>query len=325
MQRKYDPPPDLLEGKAEDFTGFVMKAGKVWFQPPPEEEEGDDEDEDQKKERPDAIFVCEGLEILANTHDPKGKNHGRLIAVTTKRGQTNEWIIDSALFEGSGSKIRQHLRRLGLRMNQNRPAKQLLIEYLEEAEVDRDICELDQPGWFGDSYIMPDGEAFGPDIDNIRYLPKVEHNVKQYGTLDEWNHTVARWANNNPLIVFAMCIGYASPFPAKLNLSNTLFHYFGKSGDGKSTAGRCLASLIGSGEDGEYISTYDQSSKAIVAGLAGFHGGFRLYDELRLCPPADAARVAYAACSGVGAERTTATGAMQKRKRSRGLHFRMGK
>lgn len=330
---KYDPPPlppDEVVIGAEDDS-FYMHVGMLWYQPPTEddyrEDADDDEDEDEEEEdgeprelvcRPDPFYVCQGLQIIANTSDERDTNHGRLIEITTKNGSTHRLVISMADFE-SPKRIRARLVENGLEINWKHAAvaRRLLVRYLERTRGDRNIRVVTKPGWYGDCFILPDGQKFGAGKDNIEYIPpEGQYFGSRMGTHAEWQQLVARPCLSNWLMVFCLSVAFAAPFLKRLNRKSFIVHVFGLSGDGKTTTVSAAASLTGSAEEGKIIRSWNGSEQALLDLTPAFNGYMLILDELKRSNPPAVQKFVYDFCSVVGRERSTSTGRLQARRDS---------
>lgn len=135
------------------------------------------------------------------------------------------------------------------------------------------------------------------------------------GKLEDWQAVVAPMAGN-ALIVFAVCAGFASPFLALAGLDNVIFHLFGNSSTGKTTALQAGVSPWGRGSDPQMsglarslIERWNSTSNAMEP-MAATHSDLLLaIDELG--SSGDSTVSVYNATSGRGKARMTDTGGMR--------------
>jgi putative DNA primase/helicase len=135
------------------------------------------------------------------------------------------------------------------------------------------------------------------------------------GSLEHWQSTMAQLAGND-LIVFALCVGFASPFLAHAGLDNVIFHLFGNSSTGKTTALQAGVSVWGRGSDPQIsgptrslIERWNSTANAMEP-MAATHSGMLLaIDELG--SSGDSMVSVYNATSGRGKSRMSETGSMQ--------------
>jgi uncharacterized protein (DUF927 family) len=58
--------------------------------------------------------------------------------------------------------------------------------------------------------------------------------LQNEGSLENWQDSVAKWANKNSNLIFALCTAFAPIYLTPLNRDGAIIHFFGKSSIGKS-------------------------------------------------------------------------------------------
>lgn len=135
------------------------------------------------------------------------------------------------------------------------------------------------------------------------------------GTLEQWQGAL-RPLSGNALVVFAVCVGFASPFLSLVGLDNVIFHLYGNSSVGKTTALQAAVSVWGRGSDPQrsgrgrsLIERWNSTGNAMEP-MAATHSGLLLaIDELG--SSGDAMVSVYNATSGLGKARMSDTGSMR--------------
>lgn len=162
-------------------------------------------------------------------------------------------------------------------------------------------------------------KANQPPEEAIRFHPLLQSKTFEAytptGELEDWQATIAPMAGN-ALIVFAVCAGFASPFLALAGLDNVIFHLFGNSSTGKTSALQAGVSPWGRGSDPQLsgqarslIERWNSTSNAMEP-MAATHSDLLLaIDELG--SSGDATVSVYNATSGRGKARMTDTGGMR--------------
>ena len=135
------------------------------------------------------------------------------------------------------------------------------------------------------------------------------------GTLAEWQNSVQPLADN-PLLVFALSVAFAGPFLNVSNMDNVIFHLFGNSSTGKTTALQVASSVWGKGADpqscghsGTLIERWNTTQNAMEPIAATHSGIFLAMDELG--SSGDSVISVYNITAGKGKARMSETGALR--------------
>lgn len=135
------------------------------------------------------------------------------------------------------------------------------------------------------------------------------------GTLVEWQETVRPLADNS-LLVFALSVAFAGPFLNVSGMDNVIFHLFGNSSTGKTTALQVATAVWGKGADpqscghsGSLIERWNTTQNAIEP-IAATHSGILLaMDELG--SSGDSVISVYNITAGKGKSRMSESGSLR--------------
>lgn len=277
---------------------------------------------DPEGERPPR-WVCSPLTVDAKTRDERGSNWGRLLSWYDAENRLHRWAMPSELTCGDGSELAKELARGGLDVDPTRKARELLTSYLVRSAPRHFVRCTYRTGWHGDAFVLHDdviGQQDGEDVflqtDRDESLGMV-----QAGTLDGWREQVARLAEGNSRLVFALSLAFAAPLAELANESGG-FHLIGTSSAGKSTALEAAASVWGSPAD--YGYKWRATSNGLEGLCASRNDLLVILDELAQVDPREAGESAYLIANGQGKARASRNGAMRTPARWRVLLLSAG-
>lgn len=124
--------------------GFEIDHEGVWFLIP-------------KQNEIQKIFVCAPLQVLAYARNDRHENYSKLLEFIDPDGKIHEWLMPQELLSGDGGEVRKTLLSMGLKIGEEKRAKDLLTRYLLSCDpIDR-VRTIDRTGWHGQSYVLPEG------------------------------------------------------------------------------------------------------------------------------------------------------------------------
>jgi putative DNA primase/helicase len=197
--------------------------------------------------------------VVAFAATESGDHAARLVEILDRRGRVVEVLVEDALLsEQSLGALARRFAEAGAPID---PAKSTQLDFaryllLQAPDVEARIVE--RSGWHGDEYLMPDFRPLGTS--HMRHLPPPDQKrltgYKTSGDLDGWWRTL-KLTEGNTRMVFSVCVSLAAPLLKELRGENTVFHLFGDSGDGKTTALRLGASVWGNPDrDRDVVSSW---------------------------------------------------------------------
>ena len=268
-------------------------------------------------------WICGGLAVVAATRDAKSNAWGRLLEWRDADGVRHQWAMPLELLQGDGVDVRRELAQAGLAIAPGRAARELLASYVQVWPVkDRARC-VDRLGWLGAVYVTP-AESIGERGERVVFQNShaLEPAYSVAGTVDDWRDSVARLAQGNSRVVFALSVAFAGPLANVVGEDSGGFHLRGKSSSGKSTASKAAASVWG------HPDTYMRGWRATANGLEGMgalhNDGCLILDELSACEPKEAGEAVYMLANGQGKARATRSGTARASARWRLLFLSNG-
>ncbi|MEI6531847.1 MAG: DUF927 domain-containing protein, partial [Chlamydiota bacterium] len=229
--------------------GFEINQEGVWFLIP-------------QKEKVRRVFVCAPLYVLAYARNERNENYSKLLIFCDPDGKVHEWLMPQEQLAGDGNEVRKTLLSMGLKLGEDRQAKDLLIRYLLSCHpIDR-VRTVDRTGWHGQSYVFPDGLIGKKTGEKVLFLgPQIGVSIfHSIGTLEMWQTRIAARCVGNSRLIFSLSAAFAGPLLGICHEENGGFHLRGASSTGKTTSLYVAASLFG-GKD------YIQRWRATANGL----------------------------------------------------------
>jgi putative DNA primase/helicase len=170
--------------------GFEIRKDGVWFlKPTPQGLE--------------TIFVCGPLYVIAYARDERHENYCKLLEFTNHDGHVQKWLMPQELLAGDGGEVRKALLSKGLKLGEDRKAKELLHRYLLSCDPPDRVRSIERTGWYGQTYVLPK-ETLGKQTDEeVLYLgPSNSQMLFQHiGSAEDWkNHISSLCIDNSHLI-----------------------------------------------------------------------------------------------------------------------------
>jgi putative DNA primase/helicase len=266
--------------------------------------------------------VCAPIEVVGESRNMDGFGWGKLVRFTNRDGERREWVIPAELFAGDGVELRKTLAGLGLWITPTNALRGRLVEYFETRNVQARVRTVAATGWCGRVFVLP-GESIGESAEPIVYHAPGDPGLRleQRGDLAGWRRGVAKLAEGNSRLMFAVSLAFAAPLLALSAEKNGGFHFRGTSQDGKTTALSMAASVFSAPS---YVRKWRATDNA-VEGVAALHSDLPLLlDELHQCPPKIVGDVAYLLAEGQGKARGDRSGGLRSILRWRTLFLSTG-
>lgn len=263
-------------------------------------------DGDSGAEKPPQ-WICGALTVVAATRDAKSNAWGRLLEWKDADGVRHQWAMPLELLQGDGVDVRKELAQAGLSIAPGRAARDLLASYVQVWPTKARARCVDRLGWQGSVYVTP-AESIGERGERVVFQNShaLEPAFSVAGTADEWRDSVARLAQGNSRLLFALSVAFAAPLAHVVNEDSGGFHIRGKSSIGKSTALKAAASVWG--DPVAYPRLWRATANGLE-GLAALHNdGLLILDELSQIDPKEAGEAAYLLANGQGKTRAARSG-----------------
>lgn len=272
--------------------------------------------QEKPNEAPERLWLSFPLHVTAYTRDHRSENHGRIVEFQDIDGHRHQWTMPMELLAGEGTKILGALLNMGLRISQQKKARERLLEYITKCNpVRRGRCVL-QCGWFNGVFVLPAQTIGYIQGEKIIYqnLSAFESKTDISGTLVEWQDKVAKQACGNSRLILSMSAGFAGPLLELMNHENIGIHLRGNSSLGKSTAEYVANSVWGSPAG---IHTFRATANGLEGIASLYNDRLLCIDELGQISPVEAGHVIYMLGNGVGKGRATQHGLAKKAMRWR--------
>jgi len=252
-------------------------------------------------------WICGGLAVVAATRDAKSNAWGRLLQWRDADGVRHQWAMPLELLQGDGVDVRRELAQAGLSIAPGRAARDLLASYVQVWPVQARARCVERLGWQGAVYVTP-AESIGERGERVVFQNShaIEPAYSVAGTADDWRDSVARLAQGNSRLVFALSVAFAGPLANVAGEDSGGFHIRGGTSIGKSTALKAAASVWG--DPVAYPRLWRATANGLE-GLAALHNdGLLILDELSQIDPKEAGEAAYLLANGQGKTRAARSG-----------------
>lgn len=220
-----------------------------------------------------------------------------------------EEVVPASALQEDPAKIAATLADLGFTIDATPSARRSFVQYLNQIEVKARITLAARTGWVAvggkRAFIIP-GAVIGGDP-NERVLLSKEINAPcgQSGTMAEWRENLGRPVADHLLLRFSVGVSLGGPLIAIVGGESGVFHIYGPSSAGKTTASRVAASAWGSGADGAYVRTWRSTANALESTLAASSDCLLVLDEVGQADPREIGLIIYMITNSRGKERLT--------------------
>jgi putative DNA primase/helicase len=180
-------------------------------------------------------------------------NWGVLLRWKDPDGRTRDWAMPRSLLAGDGLEVRRVLLNGGLYIGASAKARTLLTTYLASMHVTARWRAVTSTGWFGSTFILPDGAVGVAALDEhfiLQTAHVVDHAYNIRGSLIEWQHNIARFAVGNSRLALAISTAFAACLVGPCGAESGGIHFRGRSSIGKTTALNVAGSVWGGGDRG---------------------------------------------------------------------------
>ncbi len=280
---KYAPETDFtLEDDGARGESFRVDAGGVYSIRKYKDQKTNEWKDD------DPVKICERLDVLGKTKNADGEQWGRVILFADGDGDKHRLTISMGEVYGGGAGLSQKLGEVGLVVRDftTRGNMAPINRYLNAfplADLPT-IKTVDCGGWSDESYscflyaggciraVKGDVAELGANVPAPR--------IKTRGNLAEWQKWLNGIAPYSARISFGVLVSLAAPLLSVYGDSSRLFHFFGPSSTGKSTAAKVAATVWGTAD--EFVNSWDVTKRAPAALAKRFSGFPLIFDELKV-------------------------------------------
>ena len=258
--------------------------------------------------------LCSPLTVTALTRDDNGSNWGRILEIEDPDQIKKEFIMPMEMLAGSGDELREKLFLRGLRLTSGQEARRKLEDYISSSQPQERVLCVETVGWFQSQYILPHKTYRFEGKERIVYQSKgiPPKPIKIKGTIAEWETNIGQYIVGNPLLILSACAAMAPLFLYLLKEENCMFHLFGSSSIGKTTAAHVARSMWG-------IPMYswrttDNAAESIAQNA---NDGLVIFDEIAEVDAKAADNMSYMLGNGSGKSRSNRDGNAKPQKKFR--------
>jgi putative DNA primase/helicase len=205
-------------------------------------------DYDEKAKRSYDAYVCPPLRVRARTSNSEGNAWGYQLEFRDPRGHTKTTILPSNLLVGDGKEYRAMLAALGFLPPQGMRERRWLTEYILSRPDTVFAQTVRRIGWHDDRnvFVLPKKVIQTSGDEPFILDGEPDPTFRQRGTLDEWRTYVAKLAEGNSRLTFALSCAFAGALLEPAQQMGGGYHFIGKTSEGKSSTLQLSSSVWGS-------------------------------------------------------------------------------
>ena len=246
--------------------------------------------------------------VLARTRSSDQKrSYGILLEWKNLDGVLLQEIVLIKILQGDNCRqVREMLIDSGYQLEPSPQAWQRLQRYLlsDLQHAEPAIC-VERTGWHTEAFVSPGWIAPRGNA-KVHLLRKSQDlELRSSGVLEQWQEEIGRLCIGNPLLIFCCGVALSAPLLSSSGVENVIFHLYGDSGSGKSTALRVATSVLG---DEPLMRTWLSTANGLAAAAALHHDVPLFLDELSQARAEDVDTAVYSICNGRPKLRANETG-----------------
>lgn len=253
-------------------------------------------------EKEKAIRIGDNFEIIAETRDSNSNQWGLVLNWVDRDYKSHEFVLLKSLLQGDVKEYRQQLANGGLNLVNSNQAKHYLTEYLQHYSTPKRVKIVNETGWHGDNFVLPNAVIPQSDDDKIILQNDnlANHGYAQRGTLEQWRNAIAKPCENQSRLNFAICCGFAGVLLDIMDIEKGFgFHFYGASSIGKSLMLKVASSIWGN----KIINSWRNTDNAMENLAKLYHDNLLCLDEIAECEPKAVRNIAYMLANGQGKNR----------------------
>jgi hypothetical protein len=225
-----------------------------------------------------AILSEFDIKITRIARHAQGGEYYKGVIFATPDGPSEEHFIpNETIYEARA--LQTFLARHGMRFPLEKSRKSKLLDAIAQHEPS-DRCTLtSKTGWHdGSTYVLPNTTISPADCGDIIYQGSTDiPEQPTAGTLEQWGQEVGSLVEASSLGIFTTVVSLAPVIARCVSLENAIFHISGKSGVGKTTLARTVASVWPGGN--RSVESWDTTALGLQELMERHNDGFACLDE----------------------------------------------
>lgn len=254
--------------------------------------------------KPSEVWICDPLEVLAETRDHNQSNWGRLLSWRDNDGHEHVWACPAELLQSTDqSEFRKILAGGGLIISTNTKARKLLCDYVLTYRPEKKARCVDRIGWNGDRYVLNFKVIGNKDnSDLVVYQGAASADFSESGTLEEWRRCIAALAMSNSRITFAIACSFAGVLTELAGETGGGFQFTGQTSKGKTSTLIDPAASVW-GHPDAFAKKWRTTTNGLEALCLARNHNILILDDLGQIDPKEAGQAAYLIANGQGKQR----------------------
>jgi putative DNA primase/helicase len=266
--------------------------------------------EDEEPPKRDWKWISAPIKALGLATDEHGKSSSIVIELRDTHGRTKTHVLPRATFAArSGEQVVRQLLDDGLTMSSAKGAPSLIRQYLMQCRPHLRYLLVHKPGWYERVFALPDC-AFGEQGEHrihFQVHPGAQQLIRTRGTFEDWLSAIGTHARGNSRLLFGISAAFAAPLLQLTSEESGVFHIKCSSSKGKTTLLMVAGSVCGGGGPLGFVRTWLTTANGVEMMCESCNDLLLALDELALCDPRVAGKVAYMIASGHGKARSSWT------------------
>jgi putative DNA primase/helicase len=285
------------KGEGDDDDRFMVRDDGVFVR-----------DYDEKAKRSYDAYVCPLLWVRARTRNGEGGDWGYQLEFRDPKRHTKTWILPSRMLAGDGTEYRANLAAMGFEPPQGARERKWLTEYILSRQNNTFASTVRRIGWHDDRnvFVLPKSVIQTSGDEPFILDGEPDPTFRQRGTLDEWRTNVAKLAEGNSRLTFALSCAFAGVLLEPAQQMGGGYHFIGKTSEGKSSTLQLSSSVWGNPSFTKKWRATDNGLEYVCASRCDT---FLPLDELSELEPSKMGSCAYMLANGSGKMRNHQGGA----------------
>lgn len=252
--------------------------------------------------------VSKALTVTAETFDADESENGVRLEWYDSQNRHKTWAMPLSMLAEDAKEIERELRRGGLNIESDRA--KLLKDYINAKHRSGGLplktC-VAGIGWVDGAFATPD-RTYGSDNVLFQSRGAMPRHLMSRGDLAEWRERVGVQASGNSRALFAVSMAFAGTLLEASGVETAGVHFYGGTGDGKTTLARMAVSVWGTVKDAVGgIQPFERDWKGTGNGfeaVAAMHNdGLMVLDEIKSASSKEVGDIVYKLTNGVGKTR----------------------